>query len=54
MRGKARARARREEEDHPKALWRRGTTHALLGNWDEAAADLVRPPRRGRRGPRSA
>lgn len=34
--------ARREEEDHPKALYRRGTTHALLGNWEEAAADLAR------------
>ena len=35
--------AHREEEDHPKALYRRGTTHALLGNWEEATRDLARP-----------
>ncbi len=41
MMGACRA-MRREEEDHPKALYRRGTTHALLGNFEEAARDLAR------------
>ena len=41
MMGACRA-MRREEEDHPKALYRRGTAHALLGNFEEAARDLAR------------
>ena len=31
----------REQPDHSKALYRRGTTHAILGNYAEAEKDLL-------------
>jgi hypothetical protein len=32
----------REVVDHPKALYRRATAHAMLGNYEEAEQDFLR------------